>query len=79
MGTVYSMARSGIAWLSERATNDEIAYPFVPDRHPGRQWTNSSMKSVMTKLYWSRVWVVQEALLPRTLEILMKGGSFDAN
>ena len=79
MGAVYSMARSGIAWLGERATNDDIAYPFVLDRHPGRQWTNSSMKSVMTKPYWSRVWIVQEALLPRTLEIWLGGYRVDAD
>jgi hypothetical protein len=79
MGTVYSMATSGIAWLGERATNDEIAYPFVPYRHPGRQWTPNSMKSVMTKPYWSRVWVVQEVILPRTLEVWLGEYRADAD
>jgi hypothetical protein len=73
------MATSGIAWLGERATNDEIAYPFVPDRQPGRQWTPNSMKSVMTKPYWSRVWVVQEVILPRTLEVWLGEYRADAD
>jgi hypothetical protein len=68
MRDISSLARSVIAWLGE-TTDDTVAYPFVPDRHPGRQWTYKGIIRLLQKPYWSRIWVIQEALLPQFLEI----------
>jgi hypothetical protein len=37
------------------------------------------MKSVMAKSYWNRVWVVQEVILPRTLEVWLGEYRADAD
>lgn len=74
---LYSTARSVIAWLGETTTDETVAYPFIPDHHPGRQWTQKAIINILQKPYWCRMWVVQEALLPPTLEIWL--GEYRAN
>jgi hypothetical protein len=77
MFDLYSMARSVIAWLGEMTPEDTVAYPFIPDRHPDKQWTHNAIINLLHKPYWSRMWIVQEALLPHVLEFWL--GEYRAN
>jgi hypothetical protein len=77
MRDLYTKARSVIAWLGETTADETVAYPFIPDHHPGRQWTHKTIANILHKSYWTRMWVVQEALLPHDLGIWL--GEYRAN
>ena len=79
MREIYSSAISVIAWLGETTDDDTVAYPFVPDRHPGRQWTYKGVICLLQKPYWSRIWIIQETLLPQFLKIWLREYRADAD
>jgi hypothetical protein len=78
MRQIYSRARAVITWLGEPAGDDKIARGTKLDVD---QRNSTKLCDAIDKLlkaqYWSRVWIVQEFILPRTVHIWY--GSFTCN
>ncbi|KAH7333201.1 heterokaryon incompatibility protein-domain-containing protein [Rhexocercosporidium sp. MPI-PUGE-AT-0058] len=83
MGTIYRSCSKCLAWLGGDEHGDgEVTFamieeissgkssPFVEcadtDPHP-KSWL-TSLRKMMQKSYWSRIWVVQETILPLHVE-----------
>lgn len=67
---MYSSAESTIAWLGEATSNEELVFLAASDAlsYPTVEVTGATV-IFLNKSYWSRIWVVQEFLLARSLEI----------
>lgn len=70
MRAVYSTAQSAIAWLGEATHDEGTAFHLAAnalyhssDEAPG------PMAALLNKPYWSRVWIVQEFLLAKSLDL----------
>lgn len=74
MRKIYSRARTVITWLGEPTGNDKIARgtKLEVDRHDSTRLYNAIDK-LLNAQYWSRVWIVQEFILPRTVHIWYGG------
>lgn len=72
MGQVYSNARLVIAWLGPgfRAPLSTIKTYFADDPAPD-DWDDfvSNMNRLTSSEYWARLWIVQEPILAKKLEI----------
>jgi hypothetical protein len=83
MGRIYSAAQSVVVWLGEEADNSAALFDFLnrstaagatqrsqtSNQIDSRTfWT--SFKRLCQREYWKRVWIVQEVILARKLEIL---------
>ncbi|KAH6875995.1 heterokaryon incompatibility protein-domain-containing protein [Alternaria rosae] len=77
MHILFSTATSAIAWLGEASCNSDLAYSavsaprnslgFVDDK------TRQALVDLLSRPYWSRVWVIQEFLLPVDLTVWWSG------
>jgi hypothetical protein len=70
MRRIYSRARAVITWLGEPAGDDKIAHGTKLDVDE-RDSTKlcDAIDKLLKGQYWSRVWIVQEFVLPRTVHI----------
>ena len=77
MRVLFSTAASTIAWLGEMGSNSDLAYSAVsaPRRSLGfvNDETRRAMEDLLNRRYWSRVWVIQEFLLPLHLHVWWSG------
>ena len=79
MREIYTNAFKVIAYLGGASANSEIALGFlktasagllIPDRVADNdQKSRTALKSLFQRPYFSRLWVIQEALLARDLEL----------
>jgi hypothetical protein len=81
MRDIYSDAQSVIAWLGKDVKDTELAFRLtrgpcslpaddgysIRERTSYQQWR--SFRSLFRRPYWNRVWIVQEFILPRNVEI----------
>lgn len=78
MRDIYTSAESVIVWLGLAEGHDELA--FLLSRYPRLLNTEemlAALVSLLNKPYWSRVWVVQEVVLARRVD--MWCGEFQAD
>ena len=71
MRDVYSGATSVIAWLGESTPDDASIFARVSPEVRFQPWDNLTDRlttSFLSKLYFSRIWIVQEVILARSLE-----------
>jgi len=73
MHALFSTATSTIAWLGEMGSNSKLAYSAVsaPQRSLGsvNDKRRRALADLLNRPYWSRVWVIQEFLLPLHLHV----------
>jgi hypothetical protein len=83
MGRIYSAAQSVLVWLGEEADNSAALFDFLnrstaagatQRSQTSNQIDNrtfwTSFKRLCQREYWKRVWIVQEVILARKIEIL---------
>jgi hypothetical protein len=78
MRDIYMSAESVIAWLGLVQSSEELA--FLLTRYPNLLHVDEmsiALIKLLSKSYWNRVWVVQEFMLARTVEIWC--GEFQAD
>ncbi|KAF1845058.1 uncharacterized protein K460DRAFT_284235 [Cucurbitaria berberidis CBS 394.84] len=78
MRDIYMGADSVIVWLGLAQKNDELA--FLLTRYPNLlsvDEISTALIQLLNKSYWSRVWVVQEFVLAKTVKIWC--GEFQAD
>ncbi|KAJ4371409.1 hypothetical protein N0V83_004626 [Neocucurbitaria cava] len=78
MRDIYTGAESVIVWLGLAQTNEELA--FLLTRYPTLLKVNeisTALVDLLNKSYWCRVWVVQEFVLAKAVEIWC--GEFQAD
>lgn len=74
MRDIYTSAESIIVWLGLAEGDDELA--FLLTRYPRLIYVEemlSALVNLLNKSYWSRVWVVQEVVLARKVDIWCGG------
>ena len=83
MRQIYSNAESVYAWLGveDKANHSNTAMTFLAKRevfeantvYTKRFWTPRQAKAMLSlceRPYWTRIWIVQELLLPKTVTVL---------
>ena len=76
MGDIYASATRTIVWLGERSADSDVAMDFIGsirqrtlDKLEGDSDANSiplrAVTDLMRRRWWTRIWVVQEALMSR--------------
>ena len=77
MRDLYSTATSAIAWLGEGDVNSDLVYSamLAPRDSLGdsNDGTRQELVNLLNRPYWSRVWVIQEFILPLNLIIWWNG------
>jgi hypothetical protein len=79
MRDIYMGAESVIAWLGLAQSSEELA--FLLTRYPNLLHVEemaTELIALLSKSYWNRVWVVQEFMLARIVEIWCGKYSADA-
>lgn len=84
MPQIYTNATSVMMWLGEEDGNTELAFDLIRSAPPNhlvelvrdgnensKQW--EALGSLLARPYWSRVWILQEALLSRDFAIMCCG------
>jgi len=73
MRALFSTATSTIAWLGEMGSNSKLAYSAVSAPQRSIESVNDSrllaLADLLNRPYWSRVWIIQEFLLPLHLHV----------
>lgn len=70
MRDIYTSADSVIVWLGMPQGNEELAFLLTRYSHLLKVEDMSiALVNLLNKAYWSRVWVVQEFILPKTVNI----------
>ncbi|KAH7093314.1 heterokaryon incompatibility protein-domain-containing protein [Paraphoma chrysanthemicola] len=81
MRVIYSMATSVIVWLGPSTYDDSLAFEMVEGERrliflddedlrwhrSKRQW--AALAALLEKSYWRRVWIIQEFLLARVINV----------
>lgn len=73
MGDIYASATRTTVWLGEKSTRSDVAMEFIRslrgDSHSYESIADKGLKLAIAELlgreWWTRIWVVQEALLSR--------------
>jgi hypothetical protein len=77
MRALFSTATSTIAWLGETSSNSDLVYLAIANtRHSlgsSSDETYQALVDLLSRPYWSRVWVIQEFLLPLRLDVWWAG------
>jgi hypothetical protein len=84
MPSIYTNAFRVMMWLGEEEENTKLAFKMIRDAPPeslaelvgngnenSDQW--EALQSLLVRPYWSRVWILQEVLLSRSLGIICCG------
>ena len=75
MRALFSTAASTIAWLGESDGNSDLVYYAILLSAPRQSLglnnfgTRRALRDLLNRKYWSRVWVIQEFLLPVKLDV----------
>lgn len=80
MGLIYRSARKVIAWLGESSSRSDWAMKTLSEfgRHDLRSMKQlvsddgefrSTLRYLLNMKYWTRVWIIQELMLPPSIEI----------
>ena len=77
MSEIYERAQSTILWLGKSGDNSDLAIDFISDvETSGQSYFDSydsmiespvwqALRSLLERQWWSRVWVIQEAMLSK--------------
>jgi hypothetical protein len=80
MRDVYAQAESVIAWLGDSTADEDAG--FLLASAPSSPWSDEDfglITRLLSKPYFSRIWIVQEVMLARSLEIWSGIHRADAN
>jgi hypothetical protein len=72
MGDIYSQAARVVAWIGQ--ANFESSHAICTPWHHRCKW--EALRSLCSRSYWSRLWIVQEVLLASELHIQCGSLSF---
>ena len=76
MGALFSTATSTIAWLGETGGESDLVYSYISTSQSSIGYihdTRQALSCLLNREYWSRVWVIQEFLLPLHLYVWWDG------
>jgi hypothetical protein len=77
MSVLFSTTTFTIAWLGEATDNSDLAYHVLSATRHCLRYSNDATRQALVDFlnrpYWSRVWVVQEFLMPFYLNIWWGG------
>lgn len=70
---IYSSATSVIAWLGKKSSTSDLTSLLKSERKEWHRYNTTetliTLVEFLNRRYWARVWVIQECLLPRHLDI----------
>lgn len=72
MYEIFSRAAKVVIWLVPRSTTSSLAITYITTRgtHLDTAKAHSSLVDLLSLEYWRRMWIVQEALLARRLDLV---------
>ncbi|KAJ4351449.1 uncharacterized protein N0V89_006791 [Didymosphaeria variabile] len=74
MGRIYRQASHTIVWLGPEAASSDLGMRLLRD-HPADGWASSdrkwsAIKALLNRTYFQRIWIVQEIVLSRRIDLL---------
>lgn len=78
MADIYRKADEVLAWLGFKVSNEELAKATAPSAAGDmlRQYGKESLTGIMDSRWWTRRWIIQEAILAKKLTFLNRTGFF---